>query len=105
MRHVERARFLAAVGIVALLCHVNAYGQGATQASITGVVRDASGAVLPGVTVEASSPVLIEKSRTAITNGTGATRWLASFRVRIASPIPSQGSARCVVKASSFPGR
>jgi len=71
MRHVERARFLATVGIVALLCHVNAYGQGATQASITGVVRDASGAVLPGVTVEASSPVLIEKSRTAITNGTG----------------------------------
>ena len=32
------------------------------QASITGVVRDTSGAVLPGVTVEASSPVLIEKS-------------------------------------------
>src|SRR5262245_65977872 len=31
------------------------------QASITGVVRDPSGAVLPGVTVEASSPVLIEK--------------------------------------------
>src|SRR5688500_14904676 len=30
------------------------------QASITGVVRDASGAVLPGVTVEASSPALIE---------------------------------------------
>jgi len=32
------------------------------QASITGVVRDSSGAVLPGVTVEASSPVLIEKN-------------------------------------------
>ena len=31
------------------------------QASITGVVKDSSGAVLPGVTVEASSPVLIEK--------------------------------------------
>jgi hypothetical protein len=31
------------------------------QASITGVVKDPSGAVLPGVTVEASSPVLIEK--------------------------------------------
>src|SRR5436190_15536756 len=31
------------------------------QASITGVVKDASGAVLPGVTVEAASPVLIEK--------------------------------------------
>ena len=36
----------------------------AAQASITGVVRDASGAVLPGVKVEASSPALIEKVRT-----------------------------------------
>ena len=33
------------------------------QASLTGTVRDASGAVLPGVTVEASSPALIEKTR------------------------------------------
>ena len=32
------------------------------QASITGVVKDSSGAVLPGVTVEAASPVLIEKT-------------------------------------------
>ena len=32
------------------------------QASLAGVVRDTSGAVLPGVTVEAASPVLIEKS-------------------------------------------
>ena len=32
------------------------------QAAITGVVKDTSGAVLPGVTVEAASPVLIEKS-------------------------------------------
>ena len=31
------------------------------QASVAGVVRDSSGAVLPGVTVEASSPALIEK--------------------------------------------
>lgn len=41
------------------------------QASITGVVRDSSGGVLPGVTVEAASPVLIEKVRTAITDGNG----------------------------------
>ena len=33
------------------------------QAAITGVVRDTSGAVLPGVTVEAASPVLIENAR------------------------------------------
>src|SRR5437016_601323 len=41
------------------------------QASIAGVVKDASGGVLPGVTVEASSPVLIEKVRTAVTDGQG----------------------------------
>ena len=38
---------------------------------IAGVVRDSSGAVLPGVTVEAASPVLIEKVRTAVTDGQG----------------------------------
>ena len=44
------------------------------QASLTGVVRDPSGAVLPGVTVEASSPVLIEKTRSAVTDGSGLYR-------------------------------
>ena len=39
--------------------------------SITGVVKDTSGAVLPGVTVEASSPALIEKIRSVVTDGTG----------------------------------
>ena len=41
------------------------------QASIVGTARDASGAVLPGVTVEASSPALIEKTRSVTTNGVG----------------------------------
>jgi Carboxypeptidase regulatory-like domain len=44
------------------------------QASITGTVKDTSGAVLPGVTVEASSPVLIEKIRTVVTDGGGQYR-------------------------------
>ena len=44
------------------------------QASLTGTVRDASGGVLPGVTVEASSPALIEKVRTAVTDGSGQYR-------------------------------
>jgi hypothetical protein len=44
------------------------------QASITGVVRDASGAVLPGVTVEATSPALIERTRTVVTDGGGQYR-------------------------------
>ena len=41
------------------------------QASISGTVKDASGAVLPGVTVEAASPALIEKVRTVVTDGSG----------------------------------
>ena len=44
------------------------------QAAIAGWVKDASGAVLPGVTVAASSPALIEKLRTAITDATGQYR-------------------------------
>jgi hypothetical protein len=44
------------------------------QATITGVVKDTSGAVLPGVVVEASSPALIEKTRSVVTDGTGQYR-------------------------------
>jgi len=44
------------------------------QGSIVGTVKDASGAVLPGVTVEAASPALIEKVRTALTDATGQYR-------------------------------
>jgi hypothetical protein len=46
----------------------------AAQGSIAGNVRDASGAVLPGVTVEASSAALIEKMRTAVTDSAGQYR-------------------------------
>src|SRR5881628_1506520 len=41
------------------------------QSTISGVVKDASGAVMPGVTVEAASEALIERSRTVVTNGDG----------------------------------
>ena len=44
-----------------------------SQTAVAGIARDASGAVLPGVSVEASSPALIEKVRTVITDGTGQT--------------------------------
>ena len=44
------------------------------QATITGVVRDASGAVIPGVTVEAMSPDLIEKVRSVVTDSSGQYR-------------------------------
>ena len=41
------------------------------QASLAGLVQDTSGAVLPGVSVEAASPVLIEKLRTTTTDANG----------------------------------
>src|SRR5262249_50015470 len=49
----------------------------AQNAEIAGVVRDSSGAVLPGVTVEASSPALIEKARTVYSDGGGQYRVIA----------------------------
>src|SRR5881394_252448 len=41
------------------------------QSAIAGVVKDSSGAVLPGVTVEAASEALIEKSKVVVTDGAG----------------------------------
>jgi hypothetical protein len=43
----------------------------AQTSTISGTVRDASGGVLPGVTVEASSPALIEQTRSTVTSGSG----------------------------------
>lgn len=48
--------------------------QTAVAQAITGVVKDTSGAVLPGVTVEATSPVLIEKVRSGVSDSTGQYR-------------------------------
>jgi hypothetical protein len=57
--------------LFAALAFVLAPAMAFAQASIHGVVKDSSGAVLPGVTVEASSPALIEKVRSAVTDGNG----------------------------------
>ena len=62
---VQKARVV--VVSVFLLLPVSAWA----QSSITGVVRDASGGVLPGVTVEAASPALIEGVRSAVTDSQG----------------------------------
>jgi len=67
MRRLRSASILAAL---LLLSPSAAFA----QATLAGVVRDASEAVLPGVTVEASSPTLIEKVRSAVTDGTGQFR-------------------------------
>ncbi len=63
---LRMVRIAAVFGLAALLPVV-----ASAQATVSGVVRDASGAVLPGVTVEAASPALIEKVRTSVTDGTG----------------------------------
>ena len=61
--------------VVGLACCVVLWpAEAAAQSEITGVVRDASGSVLPGVTVEAASPALIEKMRAAVTDGGGNYR-------------------------------
>jgi hypothetical protein len=61
-----------------------------TLGTIAGSVKDPSGAVLPGVTVEASSPVLIEKVRTVVTDGTGLYRLVnlppGTYQVTFALP-------------------
>src|SRR6185436_12259618 len=62
-------RFTAVVFVLAWMLLLPALAS--AQATVSGVVQDASGGVLPGVTVEASSPVLIEKARTAVTDGNG----------------------------------
>ena len=74
MRYARALVVLVCVGIGHALVPATVYSQGATQASITGLVHDPSGAVLPGVVVEAASAALIEKVRTAVTDGTGRYR-------------------------------
>src|SRR5204862_5992131 len=66
MRGVAVARICVALALLALRPTV-----AAAQSTIAGLVKDSSGAVLPGVTVEAASPVLIEKTRSVVTDGDG----------------------------------
>ena len=68
---MARARH-ARVALAALLLLIPARGWTQSVAgTIAGTVKDATGGVLPGVTVEASSPVLIEKTRSAVTDTNG----------------------------------
>ena len=66
VRVAARALFVLACLLVPAVAHA--------QATLAGTVEDASGAVLPGVTVEITSPALIEKVRTAVTDGSGQYR-------------------------------
>jgi Carboxypeptidase regulatory-like domain len=72
MRRAVTMGVAVAISLMLLPSIVSAQGSGA--AGIAGTVRDASGAVLPGVTVEAASPALIEKVRTTVTDAQGEYR-------------------------------
>ena len=65
---------VATVVVVPCLLPTLAWSQGASTATISGTVKDSSGAVLPGVTVEASSPALIEKVRSTVSDERGQYR-------------------------------
>jgi len=62
------------LGVAYMFAPAVAGAQDAASGSIVGVARDSDGAVLPGVTVEAASPALIEKVRTVVTDGEGRYR-------------------------------
>jgi hypothetical protein len=75
---ISRVRSL---GVAVLLCVSFLPAVVSAQSSFTGTVRDTSGGVLPGVTVEAASPALIEKSKSVVTDENGTYRRSPSWRV------------------------
>jgi hypothetical protein len=88
------------------------------QAAIAGSVKDSSGALLPGVTVEASSPVLIERVRRTVTDGRGQYRieelrpgtyavtfMRAGLNTYLREGVVLKGTATTTVDAALTPGR
>src|SRR5262249_36838437 len=69
-----RAGRLWRTAVIATGCLLAASGAAWAQSAISGTVKDASGAVLPGVTVTATSPALIEKSKTTVSDPSGQYR-------------------------------
>ena len=67
----RKTSLLSSWRLVAVLTALAVPAVAHAQSAISGVVVDSSGAVLPGVSVEAESPALIEKVRTSVTNGQG----------------------------------
>src|ERR1700759_2983043 len=65
-------RFGAAAVVLACAATLLVPSASMAQSVIAGVVKDPSGAVIPGVTVEAASPALIEKARSVTTDDRGA---------------------------------
>src|SRR5512140_3700602 len=92
MRSIVRTMALAAL---AALLPAAAHA----QVALAGTVKDASGAVLPGVTVEAASPALIEKTRSAVSDTTGQYRiesilpgtYTVTFTLSVFSTLKREG--------------
>lgn len=86
------------IALVVAFVPASAVAQGQTG-SIAGNVKDTSGAVMPGVTVEAASPALIEKVRTAVTDGQGSYKiidlrpgvYTVTFTLTGFSPVRREG--------------
>ena len=88
--------FCLLLGAMVLMAPLAARAQG----SIAGSVKDTSGAVLPGVTVEASSDALIEKTRSAVTDSSGNYRivdlppgtYVATFTLTVSRQFAAKAS-------------
>src|SRR5712691_11350101 len=94
MNHQRLVRPVIVSGL--LLLPAVAWAQVSDTAAIAGVVRDTSGAVLPGVTVEAASPALIDKIRTVSTDSQGLYR-IVDLRpglYTVTFTLPSFGTVR-----------
>src|SRR5262245_62830847 len=86
-----RKSFLVTIAISVSLMSFTAFApESRAQSAFTGVVKDQSGAVLPGVSVEASSPALIEKSRLIVTDERGTYKIidLRPGNYRVAFTLP-----------------
>src|SRR4051794_37837655 len=65
---------ILAYAFATMICLMVLPSAARAQSAITGVVKDTSGAVLPGVTVEAASDALIEKVKSVVSDGNGVYR-------------------------------
>ena len=79
---VHRSAFGGLLVLGSLLLLPSAALTQSVSGTIAGTVKDTTGAVLPGVTVEASSPALIEKTRSAVTDAQG------NYRILELRPVP-----------------
>jgi len=68
-------------------CSFIAAATTAQAQTIAGTVRDTTGALMPGVTVEAASPALIEKLRSVVTDGTGQYKKFANVKIGIGDAV------------------